>query len=260
MSDIAVWLDNLDLGKYAGVFADNEIDFNVLPQLTEEDIRELGLPLGPRRKLLTAIAALQSGSDRKAIQQRSDPDTTAEPSSSPQAERRQLTVMFFDLVGSTALSGQLDPEELRALILVYQNAVAGEISRYEGYVARYMGDGVLVYFGWPRTHEDEVERAVHAGLAVSATVGKLRTPDGQPLATRIGIATGLVVVGGIIGEGASEEQAVVGETPNLAARLQRLAEPGTVLISAATRRLCAELFELQSLFVRGQLDAFSATQ
>ena len=265
MSDIKAWLEGIGLGKYIETFAENEIDIEVLPHLTEEDIQALGLPLGPRRKLLTAIAALKGKSDSVSKDDRepSAPTATPEPPPTPQAERRQLTVMFVDLVGSTALSSRLDPEDLRELILAYQNVVAGEITRFEGYIARYMGDGVLAYFGWPRAHEDEAERAVRASLAVTAAVAKLTAPAGKALVTRIGIATGLVVVGDLIGDGAAQEQAVVGETPNLAARLQGLAAPGTVVISAGTRRLLGELFELQALGpqvlkgIAGPVDAYT---
>ena len=163
-----------------------------------------------------------------------------------EAERRQLTVMFVDLVGSTALSARLDPEDMSALIRAYHNAVACEIARFEGHVAKFMGDGVLAYFGWPQAHEDDAERAVRAALAVVQAVGGLKTADGA-LAARVGIATGLVVVGDLIGQGAAQEEAVVGETPNLAARLQALAEPGKVIISRATRHLIGGLFELTDL-------------
>jgi class 3 adenylate cyclase len=155
--------------------------------------------------------------------------------------------MFVDLVGSTALSSRLDPEEMREVICAYQNAVAGEISRFEDHVAKFMGDGVLGYFGWPKGHEDDAERAILAGLAVIAAVGRLRTPGGETLAARAGIATGLVVIGDLVGEGAAQEEAVVGDTPNLAARLQALVEPDTVLIGPATRRLIAGVFELEDL-------------
>jgi predicted ATPase/class 3 adenylate cyclase len=164
-----------------------------------------------------------------------------------EAERRQLSVMFVDLVGSTALSARLDPEDMREVIRNYQNAVAGEITRFEGHVAKFMGDGVLAYFGWPRAHEDEAERAVRSALAVTEIVGNLQVPVEEPLAARVGIATGLVVVGDLIGEGAAQEQAVVGDTPNLAARLQGAAVPGQVLIAAATRRLLGASFEIKDL-------------
>ena len=165
----------------------------------------------------------------------------------PQAERRQLTVMFADLVGSTVLSIRLDPEDMREVLHAYQNAVTGEIARVGGHAARFMGDGVLAYFGWPHAHEDDAERAVRAGLAIVAAVSRLCTPDGEPLAVRVGIATGLVVVGDLDDEGAAQEETVVGETPNLAARLQAAAEPGTVLIADGTRRLLGGLFEVQDL-------------
>ena len=155
--------------------------------------------------------------------------------------------MFVDLVGSTALSARLDPEEMREVIRAYQNAVAGEITRFEGHVAKFMGDGVLAYFGWPRAHEDEAERAVRAGLAITAAIGQLSNPAGEPLAARVGIATGLVVVGDLVGEGAAQEQAVVGDTPNFAARLQGIAAPGQVVIADATRRLLGASFELEDL-------------
>ena len=169
------------------------------------------------------------------------------PTGSSQAERRQLTVMFVDLVGSTALSTRLDPEEMREVIQAYQTTVAAEITRLDGHVAKFMGDGVLAYFGWPVAHEDEPERAVRAGLAATAAVARLTAPGGEPLAARVGIATGLVVVGDLIGEGAAQEEAVVGETPNLAARLQALAEPGAVVVAEGTRRLLGGLFALRDL-------------
>src|SRR5215813_7156691 len=164
-----------------------------------------------------------------------------------EAERRQLTVMFCDLVGSTALSVRFDPEELREEIRAYQNAVSGVVARYDGFVAKYMGDGVLAYFGYPRAHEDDAERAVRAGLEIAAAVSRLETRGTDRLAVRIGIATGLVVVGDLVGEGSAQEQAVVGETPNLAARLQAVAEPGQIVIASATRRLVGDLFRLTDL-------------
>ncbi len=170
-----------------------------------------------------------------------------EPAPRPEAERRQLSVMFVDLVGSTALSARLDPEDMREVIRTYQNAVAGEIARFEGHVAKFMGDGVLAYFGYPKAHEDEAERAIRAGLAITAAVGRLSTPTGEALAARVAIATGLVVVGDLVGEGSAQEQAVVGDTPNLAARLQGVAAPGQVVIADATRRLLGAGFELEDL-------------
>jgi class 3 adenylate cyclase len=212
----------------------------VLPELTAGDPKDLGVSMiGHRRLLLNAIAGLRPAPAAA-------PDVSApDAASSSGAERRQLTVMFCDLVGSTALSARLDPEELREVIGAYHRSVADAVRRFDGFVAKYMGDGVLIYFGYPRAHEDDAERAVRAGLAVVEAVCGVAAAD--PLEVRIGIATGLVVVGDLIGEGAAQEQAVVGETPNLAARLQALAEPGAVVIAAATRRLLGNLFRLQEL-------------
>ncbi|UXN64460.1 AAA family ATPase [Phyllobacterium sp. A18/5-2] len=238
--DIAAWLSGLGLAKYATIFAKNEITPEVLPHLSDADLEALGLPMGPRKLVLAAIAGLGNADMR-------DPKPVAGSTPRVEAERRQLTVMFVDLVGSTALSSQLDPEEMAEVIGKYQNAVAGEITRVDGHVAKFMGDGVLAYFGWPRAHEDEAERAVRAGLAITAAVAKLVTPANEPLGARVGIATGLVVVGDLVGEGAAQEAAVVGETPNLAARLQSLAEVGCVVVAGPTRRLLGEIFELVDL-------------
>ena len=242
--DIDAWLRELGLERYAQAFRDNEIDGGVLPTLTADDLTELGVTMiGHRRKLLNAIAALaKAHPPTDAAHQRAS--AAARPT---EAERRQLTVMFADLVGSTALSARLDPEDMREVIRAYQNAVAGEITRFEGFVAKFMGDGVLAYFGYPRAHEDEAERAVRAGLSAIRAVSQLIGPEGVSLAARVGIATGLVVVGDLVGEGAAQEQAVVGDTPNLAARLQQIATPGTVVIAEGTRRLLGELFELREL-------------
>ena len=243
--DIAAWLRGLGLERYEPAFRENEIDVEVLPELTELDLVNLGLPLGPRRKLLKEIAALRQGVPPAPAAEQ--PVAMPAPPAAPlaEAERRQLTVMFCDLVGSTALSARLDPEELREVIGAYHRSVAEAVRRFDGFVAKYMGDGVLVYFGFPRAHEDDAERAVRAGLGWSRRCAA--SPSADPLEVRIGIATGLVVVGDLIGEGASQEQAVVGETPNLAARLQALAEPGSVVIAPATRRLLGNLFRLQAL-------------
>jgi predicted ATPase/class 3 adenylate cyclase len=245
MLDVACWLADHGLGHHAETFARHGVSGDILPDLTDADLKELGLNLGDRKRLLKSIAALPAAvpaQDRAEAVARTAPRVEAR-----EAERRQLTVMFVDLVGSTTLSARLDPEDMRDVIRAYQNAVAGEIARFEGHVAKFMGDGVLAYFGWPRAHEDEAERAVRAGLALVQTVAGLTTPAGEALAARIGIATGKVVVGDLIGEGATQEEAVVGETPNLAARLQRLAEPGSIAISQATRGLLGGLFELSDL-------------
>ena len=239
MTDVAAWLKELGLERYEPAFREGEITAAVLPELTEADLKELGLPLGPRKLLLKAIAALQRRSTAEPM--------PASKTTSPAAERRQLTVMFCDLVGSTELAARLDPEDMGAVIRAYQECCAEVVERWGGHVAKFMGDGVLAYFGWPQAHEDEAERAVRAGLALVDAVARLATPAGEPLAARIGIATGLVMVGDLIGEGAAQEQAVVGETPNLAARLQALAGPGSVVISQATRRLVGGLFELADL-------------
>jgi class 3 adenylate cyclase len=248
--DIAIWLRSLGLGKYEAAFRENEIDETVLPSLTHETLKELGVTaVGHRLKLLDAIAALRSDTSWKAHSL--DPATTSSTPSAPpedRAERRQVTVMFSDLVGSTALSGRMDPEDLREVISGYQKCVAESVERSGGFVAKYMGDGVLIYFGYPQAHEDDAERAVPAGLELVAAVGVLKTHS--PLQTRIGISTGLVVVGDLIGSGASQEQAIVGETPNLAARLQGIAEPNSVVIAESTRRLVGNLFELEDLGAR----------
>ena len=234
----------LGLGKYEAVFRENDIDETVLPSLTHENLKELGVAsLGHRVKLFDAIAALRSDESGKT------PSVDATASSAPsvppedRAERRQVTVMFSDLVGSTALSARMDPEDLREVISAYQKCVAETVGRFGGFVAKYMGDGVLVYFGYPEAHEDDAERAVRAGLELVAAYRALKTP--ASLQTRVGIATGLVVVGDLIGSGSAQERAIVGETPNLAARLQGIAEPNTVVIAEATRRLLGNLFELE---------------
>ena len=245
--DVVVWLRSLGLGKYEAAFRENEIDETVLPSLTHENLKELGVTaLGHRLKLLDAIAALRADTGGKAPS--ADVATApSAPSAHPEdrAERRQVTVMFSDLVGSTALSARMDPEDLREVISAYQKCVAETVGRFGGFVAKYMGDGVLIYFGYPQAHEDDAERAVRAGLELVAAVGALKTH--APLQTRVGIATGLVVVGDLIGSGASQEQAIVGETPNLAARLQSVAEPNSVVIAESTRKLVGNLFELQDL-------------
>ncbi|MBV9198701.1 MAG: AAA family ATPase [Alphaproteobacteria bacterium] len=235
--DIATWLRGLGLERYEPAFRDNEIDSQVLPKLTPEDLKEIGVvAIGHRRKLLDAIAALN-------IEQ---PAQTPAASEATQAERRQLTVMFCDLVGSTALSSQLDPEDLREVIAAYHRAVTALVLEIGGFVAKYMGDGVLAYFGYPRAHEDDAERAVRAGLSLIDAVGRLDVKSIR-LQTRVGIATGLVIVGDLLGEGSAQEQSVVGETPNLAARLQAGAEPNTVVIAESTYRLVGKLFEYRNL-------------
>jgi class 3 adenylate cyclase len=213
MQEIAEWLEKLGMSEYAQRFADNGIDFSVLPNLTDQDLKDIGVILGHRRKILRAIANTEAEKNAPAIAVTAV--APAGPSPTDTAERRQVTVMFSDLVGSTALSARMDPEDLREVISAYQKCVSETVQRFGGFVAKYMGDGVLVYFGYPQAHEDDAERAVRAGLELVVAVGQLKTH--APLQTRIGIATGLVVVGDLIGSGASQEQAIVGETPNLAA-------------------------------------------
>ena len=242
--DVVVWLRSLGLEEYEAAFRENKINERVLPSLTAEDLKELGVAaLGHRRMLLDAIAALRGDTNATPAATPGPPAADAPPRDT--AERRHVTVMFSDLVGSTALSARMDPEDLREVISAYQKSVAETVQRFGGFVAKFMGDGVLVYFGYPQAHEYDAERAVRAGLALVAAVSALKTH--APLQTRVGIATGLVVVGDLIGSGASQEQAIVGETPNLAARLQGVAEPNNVVIAEGTRRLVGNLFELEDL-------------
>ena len=250
--DIADWLRRLGLFQYESVFRDNDVDTETLPSLTADDLRELGITsLGHRKKLLSAIAALSPTLGKDIEDDRGPPLKEASASrplmKTRHAERRHLTVMFADLVGSTALSARLDPEDMREILAAYHQAVAAEVARFEGYIAKLMGDGVLVYFGWPQAHEDEAERAVRTGLAVVDAVERLEKRAGRALSARVGIATGLVVVGDLMGEGAAQEEGIVGATPNLAARLQQLAEPGAVVISESTRRLLGSWFALTDL-------------
>src|SRR5215469_14748013 len=240
VATITEWLASLGLPEYAQRFAENGIDVSVLRYLTDQDLEKIGVLLGHRRKMLAAIAEL-SGAAPVMPQPASPPEEKRRHD----AERRQLTVMFTDLVGSTALSTKLDPEDLRSVIGAYHKCVAETVARFDGFVAKYMGDGVLIYFGYPHAHEDDAERAVRAGLALIDAVGKLRTQE--PIQVRIGVATGVVVVGDLVGSGEAQERGVVGETPNLAARLQGIAAPNTVVIAEGTRRLLGNLFELEDL-------------
>src|SRR3954452_18164071 len=250
--DVGTWLRELGLEQYEAAFRENDVDAEMLPTLTGEELKDIGVSsLRHRRRLLEAIAALRSNAmpaEASAPVSPSAPyDLTRLPGASETtAERRPLSVMFCDLIGSTALSARLDLEDLREVIRAYQTCVAATIRQFDGVIARYVGDGVLIYFGWPEARETDVERAVRAGLAVAAAVGGI-TPAGQPLHVRIGIATGLVVIGEPIGSGDSRQQTAVGETPNLAARLQGLAGPDQVVIDAATRRQIGGLFEYGEL-------------
>jgi class 3 adenylate cyclase len=238
--DIDGWLRGIGLAQYAETFRANDIDGELLGRLTNDDLKDIGVvSFGHRKKLMEAIAALVVAPEAPAP----IPVTATEPKTQDTAERRQVTVMFSDLVGSTALSARMDAEDLREVISAYQKCVAEIVRRHGGFVAKYMGDGVLIYFGYPQAHEDDAERAVRAGLELVAAVTSLKTH--ASLQTRVGIATGLVVVGDLIGSGASQEQAIVGETPNLAARLQGIAEPNMVVIAEGTRKLLGNLFELE---------------
>ena len=238
MQQILGWLQAIGMSQYAECFAENGIDMAALPHLTDEDLKDIGVLLGHRRKIL---AEIEKFSGTSLVE--SHPTSVEQRAQTTTPERRQLTVMFCDLVGSTTLSARLDPEDLREVISAYQICVTETVRRFNGFVARYLGDGVLAYFGYPHAQEDDAERAVRAGLELIAAVGELKTH--ASLQTRVGIATGLVVVGSLIGSGDAHE--IVGETPNLAARLQAIADANTVVIAESTRRLVGTLFELKEL-------------
>jgi class 3 adenylate cyclase len=240
MTSTAEWLESIGLGEYAQRFAENAIDFSILRDLTDQDLKELGVLLGHRRKMLRAIARLGEAAP-------ADSATEPKTGSRDEAERRHLTVLFCDLVGSTALSTRLDPEEMWRVVASYQAAIATVIGRYQGMIAQYMGDGVLAYFGYPVAHEDSAVQAVRAALEIVDTVVRLQTDVSAALQVRIGIATGTVVVSELLFSEISAEQAIIGETPNLAARLQTLAEPGTILICPSTRQLTGGYFNYREL-------------
>jgi class 3 adenylate cyclase/predicted ATPase len=246
--DVGGWLRNLELGQYEPAFIENAIDFDVLPELTEDDLEKLGMLLGDRKRVIKAIKAMAGASPSEQITS----EVRESPSDQPPvaaAERRHLTVMICDLVDSTALATRLDPEDMSVVIDAFQAACARITLAFDGFLADFRGDGILVYFGYPSAHEDDAERTVRAALDIAAAVARLKTPAEEPLSVRIGIATGLVVVGDRGGEGASREHTVIGDTPSLAARLQALAEPGTVVVAASTRRLLGDLFRLRDLGV-----------
>jgi class 3 adenylate cyclase/tetratricopeptide (TPR) repeat protein len=242
-NDIAEWLRSLDLPQYEQAFSDNAIDIETLPDLNEVDLEKLGVLLGHRKKMLRAIARLMSGASAELAPVR---DTPRVSQRSDAAERRQLTVLFCDLVASTALSTRLDPEDLHEVLSRYATRVSEEVTRFGGFVARFLGDGVLVYFGYPQAREDDAERALRAALSLVDNISQLEFPTGA-LQTRVGVATGLVVVGDLAEGGDGQEHEVVGETPNLAARLQALAEPNTVVVATSTRQLVGDLFEFRDL-------------
>ena len=255
VQDIQIWLAELGLAKYTPAFEEAEIEFADLAYLSEDDLKEMGLPIGPRRRITEAIRILTGKVDtetaaphEQAVTQPgsdSASKTTAVPGTD--AERRHLTVMFVDLVSSTEMASRLDAEDMRNVIIGYQNTVAGVVGRYDGLVAKFMGDGVMCYFGWPRAGEDDAERAVRAGLAIIESVRSIKAPDGIALATRIGVATGVVIVGDLIGSGPAQEAAVVGETPNLAARLQGIAQPNQIVLPSETQRLLGNTYQLTSI-------------
>lgn len=244
MSDFALWLQGLGLEKYGAVLASHDIDLTVVPDLTEQDLEKLGLSLGHRRKFLAAAAKFRpvTASSPAASAQVQPPSQLA-----PQVERRQVTVVFIDLVGSTALGSELDPEDLIRLLRQYREVCVAAVGKYDGYIAQYLGDGILVYFGFPLALEHAAELAVRAGLETVEKVGRLKRPDGLPLQCRVGIATGLVVTGGVSGLGAAGEETFVGDTPNLAARLQSAAEPDCVLVSPSTHQLTRDFFDYSLL-------------
>src|SRR5215831_15290681 len=249
MMDVGSWLRELGLGQYEPAFVENAIDSDVLSELTEDDLEKLGMPLGDRKRLIRAIRsrfAESGGAFTSAVGE----EVPGGPPSAATAERRHLTVMICDLVGSTALSARLDPEEMGAVMDAYHAACARIVKAYDGFLGDFRGDGILAYFGYPRAHEDDAERTVRAALDIAAAVARLKTPAEEALSVRIGIATGLVVVGDLGGAGALREQTVVGDTPSLAARLQALAEPGKVVVSNSTRRLIGDRFHLRDLGLR----------
>ena len=256
-TSVADWLKGLGLEQYAKAFSDNDIDRDILPELTADDLVGLGVAsIGHRRKLLAAIETLNDSPAASGVAPPASAAATTEPAEAAGAERRLLTIMFCDLVGSTELATRLDPEDLREIIAKYHARAAEVLTRFGGFVAKYMGDGILAYFGYPHAHEEDAEQAVRAGLAIVEAVAHLDLP--QRLQVRLGIATGLAVVGDLIGAGAAQEQAVVGETPNLAARLQALAAPNGIVIAEATRRHVGGLFDLRDLGPQS-LKGFSGT-
>ena len=235
--EIGDWLRGLGLSQYAAAFRENSIDLEILRKLTSEDLKDLGVAsVGHRRRLLAAIEELWSAGLPASAVARSAPMGMAEAAS---AERRYLTVMFVDLVGSTALAARLDPEDMRDVLAAYRTCCAGLLASNGGFVAKYMGDGVLAYFGYPQAHEQDAENAVRAALAIVAAAPKLITEAGAPLHVRVGVATGIVVVGDLLGSGEAQERGVVGDTPNLAARLQAIAEPDGVVADRAIRLGCS---------------------
>ncbi len=245
MTDVQQWLEKIGLAQYADLFAKNDIDWEILAELNEQDLEKLGVSLGHRKKLIKAISEARSASLQAP--KRLDEAQATIGTANARAERRHLTVLLCDLVGSTALSARLDPEDLRGILHEFQRCCGDAIRRYEGHIARFMGDGVLAYFGFSTAHEDDAERAVNTALEMVESVSALTIPTAQKLEVRVGIASGLVVVGDLIGEGPAREFALVGDAPNLAARLQAIAEPNHILVASRTRHLLGKLFEFADL-------------
>jgi class 3 adenylate cyclase len=240
VTDLEHWLETQGLRQYARTFAANDIDLDVLGELTDADLEKLGVSLGHRRKLLRALEALRAQPPATRASRAVDSDSGG-------AERRQLTVLFCDLVASTEIANALDPEDANAYIGRFQDVCAGAIARFDGLVAKFMGDGALAYFGYPQADEDAADHAVRSGLAIIDALGELKRPDGGAYQVRVGIVTGIVVVGDLLGTGSARERSIAGETPNLAARLQAMAEPNTILIGPRTYQLLGNRFEYESL-------------
>src|SRR6185312_3387457 len=245
---IGTWLQKHGLGQYESLFVENAIDTDVLPEITEDDLAKLGIPIGDRKRLINS-AKLRADDGTAAPGGNGAAEASTAPWTRATAERRHLTVMICDLVDSTKLSSRLDPEEMAAIIDAFQAACARITLAYDGFIADFRGDGILAYFGYPKAHDDDAERTVRAALDIVAAIPRLKTPAAEPLAVRIGIASGLVVVGSSGRDGIPREHAVIGDTPNLAARIQGLAEPGTVLVAASTRKLIGNRFVLRDLGV-----------
>ena len=242
-AEIAEWLEQLGLGKYAELFIESEVDLDAARDLTEDDLKDLGLPLGPRKKLLRAIEQLCGQPDEGEEHPAS---TEVDPAAHPgDAERRHLTVMFCDLVGSTELATTLDPEDMHALLSAFQETCGRIASEHGGHVAKLLGDGLLIYFGYPKAHEDDGEQAVRSALEIVEAVQQIETPDQRRLQSRVGIASGVVVIGEILSGGGSDLAAVSGSVPHLAARLESAAAPNSVLIAQSTRQLIGRLFNLE---------------
>jgi len=240
MDELSSWLAELGLERYAKVFAENGVDLDTLSLLSEGELEKLGLLLGHRKKLLSALAGPGSTASAPASSPRASAGAVPAAEPSPQAERRQLTVLFCDMVGFTELASRLDPEVLQGIVRRYEDTCAACITRYEGYVFQRLGDGIVAFFGYPLAHEGEAERAIHAGLEIIASLSDLDVPDAGRLQVRIGIASGLVVV-------SSAEKGAVGETMNLASRLQGIAQPGSIVVSERVRRLAGGSFDYEDL-------------